>query len=248
MVIAALVAVGLAATPLEASTERVRLALKRELAANEVELDSKSEHLVVRLTAAGHARIDAVWKILGAVAQESRGGPAANIIVEVTGEDVATCLRRERGAADYLFGKQRVSFGRVKLEPCSVPDTATVGELAVESREFLVGEYSDLDGVAFYFTNAGEKPIEVTFDQLELVPAPRTVQLTSFWFRSTAGGEITEVKKGKQLTVPPKSTLEVMLRFTPVKERLAWQRRLSGSTAAGRFVVRGAITRIGFFE
>lgn len=238
----------LAATPLELSTERVTVALKNELAAKEVELSSKSEHLVVRFTAAGHARIDAVWKILGAVAKESRTVPGSNVIVEVTGADPNECLRHERGAADYLFGKQRVEAWRVKLEPCLVPDTAALGALTVEARTFTLLEYSPLDGVAFHFTNSSDAPIEVTIDQLELVPSPRTVALTSFWFRATPNGAVTEVKKGRKFAVPPNTTLQVMLRFAPVKDTLAWRRRVTISTKDGSAVVQGGVTRIGFIE
>lgn len=244
MVMLALV---LAATPLELSTERVSVALKNELAAKEVELSSKSEHLVVRFTIAGHARTDAVWKILGAVAKESRTVPGSNVIVEVTGADPNECLRHERGAADYLFGKQRVQAWRVKVEPCPVPDTAAIGALTVEARTFTVLEYSALDGVVFHFTNGSDAPIEVTLDQLELVPSPRTVALSSFWFRAPAEGAITEVKKGRKFSVPAKTTLEVMLRFEAIKgATLAWRRRVTISTKGGSAVVQGGISRIGF--
>lgn len=246
--IAALVAVGLAATPLEASTERVRLALQRELAAHEVELDSKSEQLIVRLTAAGHARVDAVWKILGAVAKESRAIPGSNLLVEVSGADPDECLRHERGAADYLYGKQRVDTWRVKVQPCDVPAQATLGALTVEARTFTVLEYSELDGVAFHFTNAGAAPIEVRVEQLEVVPSPRTVALKTFWFREEPAGPITEVKQGRTFAVPAKTTLQVMLRFQPVKDTLTWRRRVTVSTRDGKAVVQGLITRIGFIE
>ncbi|MBL8909140.1 MAG: hypothetical protein JNM17_00415 [Archangium sp.] len=244
MVMLALV---LAATPLELSTERVSVALKKELEAKEVELSAKSEHLIVRFTPAGHARLDAVWKILGSVAQESRKAPGSNVIVEVTGADFTECLRHERLAADYLYGKQRVEAHRVKLEPCEVPDTTTLGALTLEARTFTLLDYSPLSGVAFHFTNGSDAPIEVTIDQLELVPSPRTVALSSFWFRATPEGAITEVKKGRKFSVPAKTTLEVMLRFEAIKgATLAWRRRVTISTKDGGAVVQGGISRIGF--
>ncbi|MEW5743003.1 MAG: hypothetical protein AB1938_29070 [Myxococcota bacterium] len=264
-----LLLLALSASPPEDAQARLESALQKELASGLVALRVDRDDLVLSLSSeALFEKKDPLWKVLHAMAAESKRRPPVSLRVDLAHPDVRVCGQRRDVVNGYLFDKQkadparlsvRATCGEVKAEvpPLDAPAELQVGPLTVEARRFTFLERSEFSAVSLHVTNSADAGADFAVDAVELLLAgepPRAVKLTGLWFHpSTPGGPYTEVKKDgvgpNHFLVPPGPEVEVMLRFPPAANahRVA-ARRVRFTVQGKQGVVAGPVTRVGFHD
>lgn len=257
----------LSTTPLEETRARLSQRLEKELQAGLVDFRVDREDLVLTLSSeALFEKKDSLWKVLHALAVESRRAGPVRVRVDLAHHDARLCGQRRDGVNAYLFEKQKANAGWLSVRAtCGeasaevpqlvAPASLALGALTVEARRTTFPAHEPLSAVSLHVTNGADAGVDLSVDGLELLLAGepvRAVPVTGLWFHQEAQQRpYVQVRENGQgplrFTVPPGEPVLVMLQFAPAEaaHRVA-ARRVRFTVDQQQGAVAGPVVRVGF--